>query len=186
MSQSVSSHIAKNIRQLRQVRGLTQGQCSKAAGIPRPTWSNLESGEANPTITILGKVAQSFQVSVEELIRAPRTMCQFFPADSVKTRNRGGVLVRELLPESIIGIEIERLHFEAKAILKGNPHTPGTREYLTCERGEIHLIVSGEKWVLTPGDVVVFRGDQKHSYHNPHSKQATAYSVIVLSALERN
>mgnify|MGYP003694347431 CR=1 FL=1 len=44
---------------------------------------------------------------------------------------------------------------------------PGTREYLTCEQGEIQLAVAGEQWRLTAGDVVVFRGDQRHSYRNP-------------------
>jgi hypothetical protein len=29
--------------------------------------------------------------------------------------------------------------------------------------------------------VAVFRGDQRHSYHNPGAKTAVAYSVVVLA-----
>ena len=32
--------------------------------------------------------------------------------------------------------------------LAGIPHTPGTREYLTCESGRIELVASGERWEL--------------------------------------
>ena len=65
--------------------------------------------------------------------------------------------------------------------MTGIPHTPGTREYLTCESGQIQLVASGESFVLDPGDVVVFRGDQKHSYHNPVLDPAVAYSVVALA-----
>ena len=61
----------------------------------------------------------------------------------------------------------------------GVPHTSGTREYLTCEQGQIELIVSEKHWVLDVGDMIVFRGDQRHSYHNVDSKrESVAISVV--------
>src|SRR5436189_294248 len=67
------------------------------------------------------------------------------------------------------------------AKMAGVPHTPGTREYLTCETGELLLVVSGEKFVVGVGDVAVFRGDQKHSYANNGARVAVGYSVVVLA-----
>jgi quercetin dioxygenase-like cupin family protein len=67
------------------------------------------------------------------------------------------------------------------AKLVGVPHTPGTREYLTCERGRIELVASGESYALEPGDVVVFRGDQRHSYQNVGQGETVAYSVVLPS-----
>jgi quercetin dioxygenase-like cupin family protein len=58
---------------------------------------------------------------------------------------------------------------------------PGTREYLTCEAGQIRLSVGGEPFTLEAGDVVVFRGDQRHSYHNPGGRTAVGYSVVLLA-----
>jgi hypothetical protein len=43
------------------------------------------------------------------------------------------------------------------------------------------LVASGETFELSPGDVVAFRGDQKHSYANPGGKVAVGYSVVVLA-----
>jgi quercetin dioxygenase-like cupin family protein len=65
------------------------------------------------------------------------------------------------------------------ARMTGTPHTPGTREYLSCESGEIELVAAGETFVLVPGDVVVFRGDQRHSYANRGRKTAVGYSVVM-------
>jgi quercetin dioxygenase-like cupin family protein len=65
--------------------------------------------------------------------------------------------------------------------MTGVPHMPGTREYLTCESGQIRLAVAGEQWTLESGDVVVFRGDQRHSYSNPGAREAVGYSVVLLA-----
>ena len=76
---------------------------------------------------------------------------------------------------------IERMELPAGASMTGVPHTPGTREYLTCERGTVRLSAGGQRWELAPGDVVVFRGDQRHAYANPGQTAAVGYSVVVLA-----
>lgn len=178
---NVAPHLAHNLKQLREAQGLTQEQCSRTAGVPRPTWANLESGAANPTLSVLVKVAAALRVSVEELISAPKAVCRLYSSDVLESRERAGVTVRQLLPDALVGLQIERMELTPDAHLKGVPHTPGTREYLTCERGKVRLVVAGERYDLAEGDVIVFRGDQKHSYHNPGGRNAVAYSVIVLS-----
>lgn len=181
MSADPATNLADNVRMLREARGLTQSQMAKIAGVPRPTWAHLESGSANPTLAVLIKVAAALQVSLEELVGPPRSSGRYFPADSLGVRRRGTVTVRKLLPESLAGFEIERMEIPAGGSMTGVPHTPGTREYLTCERGQIELSESGTVWRLSPGDVVVFRGDQKHGYRNPGRSGAIAYSVVALA-----
>ena len=67
--------------------------------------------------------------------------------------------------------------------MAGTPHTPGTHEYLTCESGAITLHAGGAVWHLEPGDVVAFRGDQRHTYENRTGRVAIGYSVVVLAPL---
>src|SRR5262249_35469638 len=152
---------------LRTARGQTQQQISRLAGLPRATWANLESGAGNPTLLVLHRVALALQVSIEELIAMPKASARLYPRGALPSRQRGTVELRSLLPDPIPGMLIERMELPARATLTGVPHTPGTREYLTCERGSIVLAASGERWTLEAGDVVVFRGDQRHSYANP-------------------
>ncbi len=181
MTEAAASHLAENVRSLREQRGLTQQQMAKIAGIPRATWGNLESGVANPTLTVLTKVAAALQVRLEELLSAPRTAARHVLARELFVRRRGEVQIRRLLPEALPGLEIERMHFPPKATMIGVPHTPGTREYLTVEQGEIELRVGGESYRLAEGDVVVFRGDQRHAYANIHARDTVAYSVIAFA-----
>ena len=181
MTTDTPGHLADNIRQLRERRGLTQQQLAKISSVPRPTIANLESGSANPTLNVLIKVAAALSVSIEELIGAPRAQAQFFPANSLPVRTRGRVTVRKLLPEKLVGLELERFSLPTGSRMTGVPHTTGTREYLTVERGEVELAASGEVYRLKAGDVVVFRGDQNHSYRNVGRSDAVAYSVIALA-----
>ena len=171
--------LAANARRLREARGLSQQQMASLSGIPRPTWASLESGAANPTLAVLSRAAAALQVSIEELIGPPRTAARLFQAAEVRTRRRQGARLRPLLPEALAGLDISRLELEPGGHLNGIPHTPGTREYLTVESGRIELVASGERWQLGPGDSLVFRGDQRHTYRNlDASRPALAISVV--------
>ena len=180
-SGDVASRLGRNVRTLRESRGLTQAQMAKLAELPRATWTNIESGAANPTLAVLDRVASAFQVTLEELVAAPRAGAAHFRAKDIVTKLRGAVTIRKLLPDPIPGMEIDRFDLPPKAKMAGVPHTPGTREYLMCEAGEIVLVASGEEYRLEPGDVVAFRGDQRHSYANLGTKPAVAYSVVVIA-----
>jgi len=175
----IPRNLAANVRRLREDRALSQQSAADASGIPRATWASLESGSANPTLAVLTRVAAALQVSIEELIGAPRTAVHLFRAGDVRQRKRQGGLLRPLLPEAIPGLDISRMELEPGGHLTGIPHTPGTREYLTCERGRIDLTAAGGRWSLNEGDVLVFRGDQRHSYRNLDPRRpSVAISVV--------
>jgi transcriptional regulator with XRE-family HTH domain len=178
---ALGDRLAKNIKQLREARGMTQEQIAKLARVPRATWTNLESGAANPTVSVLDRAATALQVTLEELLSTPRAACEFFPFGSLQVRTQGQAEVRKLLPHPIPGMAIERIALPSGGRMTGIPHTPGTREYLTCESGEIVLMAAGERWHLHEGDVVAFRGDQRHSYSNEGKRAAIGYSVVVLA-----
>lgn len=176
-----ATNLANNIRALRELRKLTQQQLAQLSSVPRPTVANLETGGSNPTLGVLVKIATALGVSIEELILAPRSSAKHYPAGSLPGRMRGKVKIQKLLPDPIIGLEIERFELPVGAKTTGAPHTPGSREYFTCEQGEIELAAAGDVFRLGPGDVVAFRGDQHHSYVNCGRRLAVAYSVVALA-----
>jgi len=179
MTDAPSANLAANLRRLREARSASQQRAADLAGIPRATWASLESGTANPTLDVLTRVASALQVSIEELIGPPRTACRLFAAGELPERRRQGARLRPLLPEPIRGLEIARFVLDPGGSLVGLPHTPGTREYLSCVQGRIELVASGEHWQLDSGDVLVFRGDQRHSYRNLDTRRpAVAISVV--------
>jgi XRE family transcriptional regulator, regulator of sulfur utilization len=180
--QELAERVAANVRHLRAGRGLTQAQAAATASLPRATWAHLESGEANPTLQVIHRAAQALSVSIEELIAAPRAAVELFPAGSLPARTRGAATVRQLLPDPLPGMALERIDLPPGASFPGIPHTAGTKEYLACESGVIVLAVAGRKLTLGAGDVVAFLGDQRHSYANPGRAPAVGYSAILLVA----
>ena len=177
----LGERFGKNVSQLRATRGMTQAQMARLAGVPRATWAHLESGAGNPTLAVVHRVAHALQVSIEELVSRPRASAQHHPASTLPQKTRGQATVRKLMPDPIPGMEIDRLELPPGGRMIGVPHTPGTTEYLMCERGTLELVASGETYTLAAGDVVVFRGDQRHSYGNPGQVNVVGYSVVVIA-----
>lgn len=63
------STISKNIRKLREIKGISQDRLSKLADISLNTIAKLELDETqNPTIETLQKIAKALDVKVENLI----------------------------------------------------------------------------------------------------------------------
>src|SRR3954449_10401059 len=117
MDHELGGRLARNLKELRQARSLTQQQMARLSGLPRATWANLESGAANPTLSVLHRVASALQISLAELLAAPRAASRYYPRGSLPQRSRGEVTIRQLLPDPIPGSEIGRMHFAPQARL---------------------------------------------------------------------
>ena len=62
--------IGKNIRKLRQAKGLSQDRLSKAADVSYNSIIKLETGGiTNPTIETLQKIAKALEVQVDDLLK---------------------------------------------------------------------------------------------------------------------
>ena len=178
----VSKNLAANIAALRQKRSLTQDALAKIAEIPRSTLTHLESGDGNPELRNLVKVAAALQITVEELLAKPRASCTLTKAADMlpSKRSRGAALLFNLLPDPIPGLQIERLEIEVGSTMIGIPHSAGTKEYLTCLQSEVTVSVAGEKYQVQKHDTLAFPGDQRHSYQNTGHEKAICISVIAM------
>ena len=183
--EKLSKYLAENIQTLRKARSVTQNELAEIAGVPRSTITHLESGEGNPSLINLAKVSAALQVSIEELLAAPRAEVQLIHGSElpIMKRAQGTTLIYKLLPDPIPGMEMDRMELSPGSRFGGIPHVAGTREYLTCIEGEVRVYVAGSSYQVGPGDVLAFQGHQPHSYHNPGSKKAICISIVVLAHL---
>ena len=65
--------------------------------------------------------------------------------------------------------------------MAGVPHTPGTREYLTCERGAVELAVAGERYRLAKATSSASAAISATPIEPRHATQAVAYSAIAFA-----
>src|SRR4030095_3280469 len=97
-----AGHLARNLASLRHARSLTQETLAKAAGVPRSTIANLESGEGNPSLTVLVKGGHALGAALDERRAAPRARVRKCPAVDIAKPARGrGVSIRSLVPEPV-------------------------------------------------------------------------------------
>src|SRR5215203_2834778 len=90
-----ASHLARNLVNLRRTRGLTQDGLARDAAVPRSTIANLESGEGNPSLAVLVKVAGALAVPIDELLASPRAMVRRWKAGEVAAKTKGrGITIR--------------------------------------------------------------------------------------------
>jgi len=179
----VATHLARNLLSLRHARTLTQDALAKAAGVPRSTIANLESGEGNPSLAVLVKVANSLGVPIDELLASPRAKVRKWEATDVPTQAQGrGITLRPLVPEPVPEEMLTVMEFAPRGSMRGTPHLPGTREFFTCLGGRVTIFVAGERFELDAGDVLAFPGNVPHSYQNADaSLPAHGVSVVILA-----
>jgi transcriptional regulator with XRE-family HTH domain len=182
MSDETSLNLATNVRRLREKRALTQQELAELSGVPRPTIANLESGTANPTLSVLLRVADTLAASVEELVRPESPRSTLHRARSLPERKRGGATVRRLLPGGARPAEFERIELLPGARLGSRPEAQGSREVVACESGELVLTASGDALPLTPGDVATILADQPRQYANRGKRTVIAYRLLVSAA----
>ena len=177
-----SKYLAENIVNLRKKLGLTQTKLAHISGATRASIALIESGSSNPTLEVLLKLGTALQVSLTELMSAPRADCLLIKADQVplhrKTKN--GAKIRKILPDKTGATDIDEIILEGEIGFAGTPHVEGTKEYFTCVEGEFSITVMGQVFRLKEGDVLTFPGDKAHSYKNPGRKKSRGFSVVLL------
>ena len=178
----LARRLAANMIQLRRERKHTQAVLAGHAGVPRSTIANLESGGGNPSLKNLAAIAAGLRVTIEELLAQPRADCQLLRARDIAAEERGHGSVRlyKLLPDSLPGLQMERMEMLPKGFMRGVPHLRGAKEYLTCLAGTVRLTVAGRGYDLFPGDVLAFPGDQPHAYQNNGRATSVSISVVAL------
>ncbi|HEV8245159.1 MAG TPA: helix-turn-helix transcriptional regulator, partial [Polyangiaceae bacterium] len=140
MSAPTSEKLARNLRRLRELRGVSQQRLAELAGVPRPTLANLESGDANPTLSVMVRVAQALGASLEDLVSEPTSsVLERRQAEALVKRRRGRASFQALAEDRALGFCLERIELSPNAKLN-QPEGDAARRYLCCEAGE--LVVS--------------------------------------------
>lgn len=70
LNNNQGSKIAKNLKKIRQDKGISQDRLSKLADLSLNTVVTVESGvNPNPTIETLTKIAKALEVGIDDLLK---------------------------------------------------------------------------------------------------------------------
>lgn len=182
MMERTSANLAVNIKRFRERGGITQQELADLSGVPRPTIANLESGTANPTVSVLLRVGGSLGATLEELVAGAGPRATVHRQKALPERKRGGAIIRRLIPEGFRPGEFERVEIAPGGRLGVRAEQPGSREFIACEAGEFEVQLAGDAVHLGAGDVASVEADQPRDYANRGRKVAVAYRLVAASA----
>jgi XRE family transcriptional regulator, regulator of sulfur utilization len=178
VSEFIADYLATNLRGLREARGWSQQQLADNSGVPRPTVAHLESGEGNPTLSVLVRVATALGVSLEHLVRSAALGLEICEGEALPTRARGQALSRRLHAE-VSGTEVERVEIPARSQCPLGPSSPNLQQIVSCESGRIDVRSKTEVRKLRAGDVLRVRGELAIIAENPSARLAVLVVVTL-------
>lgn len=155
--------------------GLTLDGLAERCGVSRAMLSEIERGTKNPTIRVLGQIAEGLGASVSALIgegppqaaRAPAIVRAAERPTLVDPRS--GATRQLLAPEYVRhGVEVLWCTLPPGAATGTLPaQRPGTVEQITVVRGALRCRLDGEDALLAAGDAIFFRADLPRAFANP-------------------
>ncbi|MBX6387796.1 MAG: helix-turn-helix domain-containing protein [Frankia sp.] len=164
--------VGPRLRALRQQRGVTLPQLSKATGISVSTLSRLESGQRRLTLELLLPLARAHQVPLDELVghpptADPRVHARPFERNGMTfvplTRQPGGLRAyKMIIPPGWPGREPEQQVHEGY-------------DWLYVLSGRLRLLLGEHDLLLAAGEAAEFDTHVPHGFANP-----TPYPVEVL------
>lgn len=183
MSDSTSRLLGERVSQLRQLQSLTLEQLATASGVSRSMLSQIERGRANPTLAVTQRIAQTFGISIGELVDDPSAglAIEVVRGDDPGSlfRADGECELRTLSPLQLEkNIEFYSLRLQPGARLDSAAHFEGTREMLTVAGGIATVTAGSTRVTLQSGDTGHYRADVAHCIENGGEDLLTAYLVV--------
>jgi transcriptional regulator with XRE-family HTH domain len=175
MSDDERTRLAVNLKDQREARGLTQQELSDRSGVPRPTLAHLESGQGNPTLSVLIKVAAALGTGIEALVSASRPKVRVVTRGDVPVEARGGVELRSLGMD--LGIGFERWELQRGAKLERGAGRNGERRVVVCESGELSITVGPTEHRLRAGEVAVIDAAARPAFESRGRGISVVYSA---------
>ena len=175
--------LCTRVTALRKQNKFTLDQLAAASGVSRSMLSQIERGQANPTLAVTFRIAQAFGITIGELVDQP------WAASTIEVvqgndpnnlfRSDSECEIRTLSPLHMEkNIEFYELRLQPGAALDSAPHYQGTRELLTVASGDA-LLRSGEgERHLVTGDSAHYRADLNHSIANNGDSTLVCYLVV--------
>ncbi|HVL76078.1 MAG TPA: XRE family transcriptional regulator [Noviherbaspirillum sp.] len=177
--------VGATLQKLRQKRGLTLDDLSRAAGVSKSMLSQIEREKANPTIAVTWRLANALGVGIEELLSSSNGDSE--PVHVLEPHetptlpgSHAGYTLRILGPMELAGkTEWYELTLAAGGELRSHAHDPGTREHLTLISGSVEVEVDGVKKRLKPGATARYQADRSHAICNTGKAEAKALLVVI-------
>jgi transcriptional regulator with XRE-family HTH domain len=167
----MTSSLGKRLNSERRKHDLTIDALASKSGVSRSMISKVERGEAQPTTSVLGKLAEALDLSISQLVGGPQVTGTLLVRQDDQPRfseERSGFERRSLSPlYRGRGIDLVLNTLPPKARTGPFPsHRAGVEEHLWVQSGNLIVEVGDEQHNLNAGDFLFYPADRDHSFVN--------------------
>lgn len=173
------------LKQLRTQRGWSLEQLAQLCDVSRSMLSQIERGQANPTLGVAIRIASAFGLSIGDLVgdAAQRgSMIHVIRHDDPAHhyRSDANVSIRTLSPLKLEkDVEFYEVTLKPGSELKSAPHFAGTREFLTVQQGKVCVESGTDQVELGRGDSASYPADVNHRIVNLGKSEAVMFLVVI-------
>ena len=178
--------VGENIKRIRKSKKLSMERLAAESGVSRSMLGQIERGEANPSVAILGKLAKVLKVPAETLLENDdfQSLLLSRELDNKARRLDGGKAV--LRPSFPYDEATRQETFFLDLYISGHyapePSVPGCVCYVTSMSGTVSLTAEGQSFRLLERDAIRFAADQPYRFEN--MTNATARLLLVYQYLK--
>ncbi len=177
--------IGERLRRLREARHISLRSLAKESGMSANALSMIERNKTSPSVSTLYKLADSLNIPVttffgaeqerHELIHLRAHEGPMFPIVRGSWEGRGGEKFVGRVEPFILSLEVGADSGTAAMLHTGH-------EFVLCLMGSIEYEVEDRKYLLNPGDSLLFAAHLRHRWRNAGKISSTL--LIVLSGFD--
>ena len=180
--------IKKRVKEIRTGRGLTMKELADAIGCTKSYISQIESGAAAPSLSMLGKLAKALNVAVVDLFDDEGVSnaghMHLKKDERIQIVYPDGRIVSQLLVDKVTNKKMEPLLSiiqpgGASDRVEKLAHEVGCEEFILVMKGQLDFQVGDSEYVtLREGDSFYFEGHAPHHWINNGTEPAEVLFVF--------
>jgi XRE family transcriptional regulator, regulator of sulfur utilization len=171
---------------LRQLASLSLDALSRKAGVSKSMLSQIERGQANPTVAVVWRLANALGVTMGDLLGNPPAasppaieLLDAHAAPSIRSPD-GLCELRILGPISLAGqFEWYALNVQSGGMMESQPHEAGTQEHLSVMSGALEVRSAELLQRVKTGETARYAADRPHHIRNSGKTPAHGWLVVV-------
>ena len=162
--------LGANIRKYRTMRRMTLADLAEVSGVSKSMLGQIERGEANPSVAVVGKLALALKVPAQVLLEndAFEPLELVRELDTKPARLDGGkAVLRPSFPyDEVTRQENFFLDLYISARYAPEPSVPGCICHATVLSGSVKLTAQDEDFQLLERDALRFAADRPYRFEN--------------------
>lgn len=185
MEETSVPNVGQAIRSFREERKFSLRDLSERCGLSINAISKIERSDASPTVASLHKLASALGVHITDFFTDKPNMTTVYTPKYNTMRIQGDGTLIEGLGSGLPNQKLEpfRMSIEPKMSNNSDPVSHSGEEFVHCLDGELEYIVGNQKYHLKPGDSLLFKASQSHSWNNNGEKAA---KIILIFEIDQN